>query len=442
MISSSEVSFYIISLGCSKNQTDSEKVKGAMLSAGYRYSDSAENSDIIIINTCGFIKPAKEESISEILTAIDLKNFYNEENKDAEFSKKIAVFGCLANRYLEDIKKDIPEIDFLYSLFDDNFIKKLSYSFGVIINKKIRDERVPLEPGLSYSYIKISDGCSNNCSYCAIPLIRGSFNPFPPERILADAENAARKGAKELVIIAQDTSLYKYKNTTLSDLINKISEIEGVEWIRILYCHPDHIHDDLIALVKNNKKVVKYLDIPFQHASGKILKKMGRQGNAAIYVDLIKKIRYEIPEIRIRSTFMTGFPGETDDDFNELINFLKSAKLDRVGAFSYSKEENTAASSFKNTVPEKIKKKRLDSLMKIQKKISLKKLESMIGMEVNIIIEEKLDDITYLCRTEFDAPEVDGFFYLTATADKVELNTIKRAMVTDAVEYDLIGEFI
>ncbi len=442
MISSSEISFYIISLGCSKNQTESEAVKGAMLSAGYRCSDSAENSDIIIINTCGFINPAKEESISEILSAIDLKNIHNDENKGTDFSKKIAVFGCLANRYLEDIKKDIPEIDFLYSLFDDNFIKKLSESFGVIINKKFTDERVPLEQGLSYSYIKISDGCSNNCSYCAIPLIRGSFNPFPPEKILADAENAVRQGAIELIIVAQDTALYKYKKTTLTDLINKISEIEGVKWIRILYCHPDHIQADLVELVKNNKKVVKYLDIPFQHASGKILKKMGRKGNAAIYGDLIKKIRNEIPEIRIRSTFMTGFPGETDKDFIELMEFIKSVKLDRVGVFSYSKEENTAAYSFKNAVSEKIKKRRLDSLMKLQKKISLKKLESMIGKEVNIIIEEKLDDITYLCRTEFDAPEVDGFFYLTATAGKVELNTIKRAMVTDAVEYDLIGEFI
>jgi ribosomal protein S12 methylthiotransferase len=441
VIPSSEISFYIISLGCSKNQSDSETVKGAMLSAGYQYSDSAENSDIIIINTCGFIKPAKEESISEILSAVDLKDInYNGKTKTG-FSKKITVFGCLANRYIEEIKKDIPEIDFLYSLYDENFIKKMSESFSVIINEKLSYERSPLEPGLSYSYIKISDGCSNKCSYCAIPLIRGNFNPYPPEKIYADAENSVKKGVKELVIVAQDTALYKYKETTLPDLINKISEIAGVEWIRILYCHPDHIQDDLIALIKTNKKVLKYLDIPFQHANGKILKKMGRKGNALIYGELIKKIRYEIPEIRIRSTFMTGFPGETDEDFDELLDFLKSSELDRVGAFSYSKEENTAAYTFKNTVPEKIKKKRLDSLMKLQKKISLKKLESMIGNEVNIIIEEKLDDMTYLCRTEFDAPDVDGFFYLT-TSDKVEINSIRRARVTDAVEYDLIGEFI
>lgn len=434
MLKSSDISYYIISLGCSKNLVDSENINGRMDAAGFVSAGSSEDADIIIINTCGFIGPAKDESIETILEASELKG----DADTSAFVKKIVVCGCLTERYFDDIKKDMPEIDFIYGIPGVEFVPSMCSEFGIEYIDSARAERKTISASKpAYSYIKISDGCSNNCSYCAIPIIRGAKVCFHPDVILADAQRAVKSGAKELIVVAQDSADYECGGTGLPGILKKISEINGSEWIRVMYCHPDNIKDELIEEIKSNRKIVKYLDVPFQHASEKILTSMGRRGNSAIYLDLIARIRKEIPSIVLRSTFMVGFPGETEEDFNILTDFVKKARLDRVGCFTYSPEDGTAASLLPDQLSEKIKKQRSDKLMKIQQEISAEKMNAMIGKRINVIVEERIDDVTFACRTEFDAPEIDGIFYLTA--ESADLHSIVAALVTDAVEYDLIG---
>ncbi|MDY6935388.1 MAG: 30S ribosomal protein S12 methylthiotransferase RimO [Spirochaetota bacterium] len=451
MFLSSDISFYIISLGCSKNLVDSEKINGEMLSCGFKRASTPEEADIIIINTCGFIEEAKKESIDVIFESINLiEVFQNEEHLlpyykgdqiDAlNFKKKIVAIGCLSKRYYDEILSDIPEIDLLYGLVDDNLIKHLCHRFDIRSAHSNRKKRSPLIDNLPYSYIKISEGCSNNCSYCAIPLIRGNLISFPIDMILHDSQEAVQKGAKELIIIAQDIASYSYDKYRLPDVVKRISDIDGVEWIRLLYCHPDNLYDDIIELIHINKKVVKYIDIPFQHVSKRILKSMSRKGDYQSYYRLVMNLRERIPNIRIRSTFMIGYPGETKDEFSELVKFIERVRLDRIGCFMYSKEENTRASMLKGHHPEEIKRNRYDELMMIQKDISKQKLRGMIGWEVEVMIEDEIDEKTWLGRSTFDAPEVDGVFYLTG--DDVALNTIVKAKITSTLEYDLIGELI
>lgn len=410
---SSTISYYIISLGCSKNLVDSEKINGALMSAGFFSVDTAEEADIVIINTCGFIESAKEESIGVIFDAVsEIEENKNAPGQGGDFSRKIVAAGCLTQRYLDEIKNDVPEIDLVYGVLDDNFIKKLSEEFDIEVNVNFDDLREPLIEGLPYSYIKISEGCSNNCSYCAIPIIRGEWRPYPMPDIISEAEAEAKRGAKEIILIAQDTALYRWEGKDLYDLVDEISRIEGVEWIRLLYFHPDHVNDRLIELLRDNKKVVKYIDLPFQHVSDQVLKSMGRCGDYESYASLVSRLREAVPGIRIRSTFMVGFPGETDSDFKLLIKFLKEVELDRVGAFIYSPEEGTEAVNFQNMVPKNVSNKRYDKLMSLQKKISMKKLQDMENSRVRVIVEGMIDEKTYICRSEFDAPEVDGVFLL------------------------------
>jgi ribosomal protein S12 methylthiotransferase len=437
---STDITYTIISLGCSKNLVDSERINGSMNDAGFRHAESSDDADIILINTCGFINPAKEESIEVIFDAIEGiqdngKRLYNRRNK---FLRRVVVFGCLSQRYDADLKKDIPEIDFLYGLPDENFVPGICKAFDITTDKIEHASRVPIVDGLSYAYIKIAEGCSNNCSYCAIPLIRGPHNSYPPDLVMADARAAASRGVRELIIIAQDITSYQYEGYDLVKLVNEVSALASIEWVRLLYLHPDHVNDDIITMIKNNEKIVKYIDLPFQHVSAHILRGMGRKGDAGTYLNLIGKLRDALPNIRIRSTFMVGFPGETEDDFRELLEFLKEAKLDKVGAFQYSPEENTPAEAFKGMVQDSVKEKRFEKLMELQKKISRQKLSEMIGNDVRVIVEEQVDDVTYIGRSEYDAPEVDGIFYLTG--ENIVLNTIVRARIIDAVEYDLIGE--
>ena len=439
-----ELSFYIISLGCSKNQVDSEIVNGAMVSAGFAEAESAECADIIIINTCGFIEDAKRESIDVIFDALLLK-----ENLSAaggvcarpvgdgvSFARKIVVIGCLVSRYADELHAEIPEIDFLYGLVDDDFVPKLSHSMR-IVRREGAACRKPLIANLAYSYIKIAEGCSNRCSYCAIPIIRGPFEAYGPGAILDDARRAVEGGARELIVIAQDIASYRSGGAGLPDLVNDISEIPGVEWIRLMYCHPDHIGEDIISLVRDNGKVVKYCDIPFQHASAKVLRAMNRKGDRETYTRLVERLRSEVPGIHLRSTFMVGFPGETDDDFEELAGFLRDCCLERVGCFVYSPEEGTAAASMGQQVPAKVKRQRFRKLMSMQKKISARALKRMVGSTVRVMVEERIDENTWMGRTEYDAPEVDGIFYLTVR--DASANTIVVSKVTDALEYDLYG---
>lgn len=399
-----------------------------MDSSGFKRAESSDEADIVIINTCGFIKSAKEESIDVIL---------DELNGSGE--RHIVVTGCLTERYKDEITRDMPEIDMVYGVLDDHFLAELGKNLHIRINRTPEDvSRIPLFDSLPYAYIKISEGCSHNCNYCSIPLIRGRHNSYHPDLVLDDAKRAVAGGAIELIIIAQDITAYRWGDEGLPWLINRISEIDGVRWIRLLYCHPDHITDDIIDLVRNNRKIVRYLDIPFQHVSGRILQSMGRKGNFEVYHDLVKRIRGRIPEVRIRSTFMLGYPGETEEDFGMVLDFLQKAKLDRVGGFVYSREENTGAYALKGQVPEKIKKRRYREFMELQGRISTEKLVMMIGSEVDVIIEEKVDETTFLGRSEFDAPEVDGIFFLTSGRDIDKI--IVRAKVTGAVDYDLMGE--
>lgn len=441
MFDSRKISFYIISLGCSKNLVDSERINGAMISAGFKPADNSEEADIVIINTCGFIEPAKEESIEVIFDAISLKSeegFIPLREED-EFSRKVVVLGCLSSRYSKEIENDIPEIDFLYGLPDENFVPSMAKRFNIHISQP-KNSRVRLYTPTAYSYLKISEGCSNDCSYCAIPLIRGAHRSFDPEILLKEAADAVASGALELNVIAQDIAVYRWGNTKLPELVNRISEISDLMWIRLLYCHPDHITDDIIDLIASNSKVVPYIDIPFQHVSEEILHAMGREGDSTKYLDLISRLRDRIPGISIRSTFMVGFPGEKDKHFHELLAFLQKARLDKVGCFTYSHEEGTRAFFLKDSVSEREKERRMNELMALQVEISEEKMSSYVGTELDVLIEEKLDDNTYIGRTKYDAPEVDGVFYLTSRENVI--NKIVKSRVTDSIEYDLFGEII
>lgn len=444
----SDLSFYIISLGCSKNLVDSEKINGGMISAGFSPAESAEESDIIIINTCGFIRDAKEESIEVIFDAVSLKEdddvterLYMDHGKRTyrNFCRKVAVTGCLSKRYFNELTADMPEVDFIYGIPDAEFLPAMCSAFDVALAGSVTARR-KIHNNYPYSYLKISDGCSNNCSYCAIPLIRGPLVNFPPDDIIRDAEQCVASGALELNIIAQDITSYSYDGITLPGLVERISRIDSLRWIRLLYCHPDKITDEIIALFSLNKKVVPYIDIPFQHVSSRILASMGRKGSPEIYADLVARLRRAVPSIRIRSTFMTGYPGESEKEFRELLDFVSVMKLDRIGCFTYSPEDDTRAQMFDDNVSQQEKQERYDAIMSLQRIISQEKLEQMTGMELEVLVEEKVDENMYIGRTAFDAPEVDGVFYLTAKIDPV--NTIVRAKVTDSAEYDLFGEMI
>jgi len=447
MFSSRDISCYIISLGCAKNLVDSERINGALSAAGYLKAETSEEADIIIINTCGFITGAKEESIEVIFDAIEqqrssgrknLKRFYRGDGlEQRDFGRRVAVAGCLSERYREEIRAEIPEIDFLYGLPDGRFIERMSNELDIDALQPV-PLREPLLPGLSYAYVKISDGCSNNCAYCAIPLIRGPHEPWPPELVMGDARREAARGVKELVVVAQDIAAYRWRDTGLRELVEGMAGIDGVEWIRLMYCHPDHLDDGIISILEDVRKVVPYIDIPFQHVSGAILRSMGRRGDAGTYSALVTKLRGRVPDIRVRSTFMVGYPGESDGDFEELLRFLGEARLDRVGAFTYSPEEGTRAWELGDPVPEAVKRERYDRLMALQQELSARKLAAMEGTVVPVIVEERIDVATWAGRSIYDAPEVDGIFYLTA--GDAAVNSIVNARITGATEYDLIGE--
>ncbi|MBN1497975.1 MAG: 30S ribosomal protein S12 methylthiotransferase RimO [Spirochaetes bacterium] len=449
MFQSQDISFHIISLGCAKNQVDSERINGALLSAGYLPAESSEHADIIIINTCGFITDAKEESIAMIFDAVEQQKSSGESNMkpffregrvlSRDFGRRVVVVGCLSQRYPEALEIEIPEIDFLVGVPDGRFVELMSGKLHVAVAPPAV-RRAPLLPGLSYSYIKIAEGCSHRCSYCAIPLIRGTHESFPPEMVLDDARAEADRGARELVIVAQDITAYRREDTGLPGLVGSLCRLPGVEWVRLMYCHPDHVDESVISIFEREEKVVPYIDIPFQHVSRRILRSMGRKGDAAACRAVIERLRERVPDIRIRSTFMTGYPGETWEEFEELLAFLEWAQLDRVGAFVFSPEEGTRAAGLGGQVPERVKKDRHDSLMSLQREISERKLAGMIGDVVRVLVEEQIDETTWAGRTEYDAPEVDGIFYLTAR--NVRIHSIVNARVTGSTEYDCIGEHL
>lgn len=428
-----------VSLGCSKNLVDTEKTIGIFKANGYEIVADPKEAEAIVINTCGFIEKAKEEAINTILEMAEYKK------KKCKF---LIVMGCLVERYKEELIKAIPEVDLFVKYSEYNTlwqqIESLLNSKEQIVDKEYNEfenikERV-ISTGNNYAYLKIADGCSNRCTYCAIPYIRGPQISRKMEDILEEANKLVKDGYKELILIAQDTTKYGtdiYGRPMLSELLKELCKIKDLHWIRFLYAYPETIDDELIKVVKENDKVCKYFDIPIQHISDKVLKMMNRKSNGKSIRELIKKLRNEIPNVVIRTTVMVGFPGETKENFEELYNFLKEAKFDKLGCFSYSKEDGTPAARIKEQIHPMTKKSRYNKIMSLQQKISKENLQLQIGKEVGILIEEKIANKIYVGRTYMDVPEIDGVAYITTEQD-LNIGDFTKAKIVDVDNYDLI----
>ena len=437
-----------VSLGCSKNLVDTEMMIGLFRNEGYEIVNDPSLADIIIVNTCGFIGPAKEEGVNTILEMAE----YKKKN-----CKYLLVTGCLVERYKKELMKEIPEVDAFIKFSEyETFWPQVESVIGKNENKnKERDaldflDRV-ITTGDNYAYIRVAEGCNNFCTFCAIPYIRGRFVSRTEEDVLKEVEQLANQGIREFIIIAQDTTKYGvdiYGKPMLADLIKKISKIKGVKWIRFLYSYPETITDDLIEEVKTNKKVCKYFDIPMQHVSDNVLKRMNRKTTSKSTREIISKLREEIPGVIIRSTLMVGFPGETQEDFDELYEFVKWAKFDKLGCFTYSKEEGTAAAKLDNQVHPSTKNSRYNKIMALQQEISNENLKRFIGKKFKVLIENAIvedDQLYFVGRSYMDVPDVDGYFYIKATkeqSEQHEINTFVDCKVTDITDnYDLVGVF-
>ncbi len=424
----------IITLGCSKNIVDSENLATQINNRNIKltFDEFNFNADTVIINTCGFIADAKEESINTILEFANAKI----EGK----IKNLYVTGCLSERYKEELKKEIPEVD---KYFGVNDIKKIVEQLQIDYKKELLGERIISTPS-HFAYLKISEGCDRTCAFCAIPLIRGKHKSVPKEILLSQAKNLAEKGVKELILIAQDLTYYGldiYKKQALPELLEKLSEIKGIEIIRLHYAYPANFPFDILKVMKEKPNIAKYLDIPFQHISDSVLKKMKRRHNKKQTLDLIKKLRQEIPEITIRTTLLVGFPGETEKDFNELKKFVKETRFDRLGVFTYSEEENTfGGDNYEDDVPQEIKQARADEIMKIQQQISYEINQNKIGKTFKVIIDKETDEY-YTGRTEFDSPEVDNEVLIKKDR-QLKTGNIYSVKIISAEEFDLFGEII
>lgn len=433
-----------ISLGCDKNLTNSEEMLALLTESGHEIVDSEEDAEIIVINTCCFIHDAKEESIENILEMAEYKK--------AGTCKVLIVTGCMAQRYKEEIIQEIPEVDAVLgtSSYRD-ILKAVEEACAGRHFEKYRDinelpedsGRPVLTTGGHYGYLKIAEGCDKHCTYCIIPSLRGNFRSVPEERLLAQAEYMAEQGVKELILVAQETTVYGtdlYGKKTLHILLKKLCRIKGIRWIRVLYCYPEEIYDELIQVMKEEKKICHYLDLPIQHASDKILKRMGRRTTRAQLTEIIEKLRREIPDIVLRTTLITGFPGETEEDHQELMEFVDQMEFDRLGAFTYSPEEGTPAERMPDQVPEELKEERRDEIMELQQEISLEKGNDRIGQELMVMIEGKVSgESAYIARTYGDAPKVDGYLFVQ-TGELLMTGDFAKVRVTGALEYDLIGE--
>lgn len=428
--------FGVISLGCSKNLVDTEMVIGLFRENGFELVTEAEQADILLVNTCGFIESAKEEAIQTILEM-------------AEYKKKkcqvLIVMGCLVQRYKTELEKEIPEVDLWIKFQEyDTFWEQVKTVIEPIQEKKQKLEftnRV-ISTGDNFVYVRIAEGCSNHCTYCAIPSIRGPFVSRTMEDILAETKQYAKDGYQEIILIAQDTTKYGvdlYGEPKLAELIEQISKIDGVHWIRFLYAYPETITDELIQVMKNNPKVCHYWDIPIQHIADPVLKRMNRKSNGKSIQALFQKLRQEIPDVIIRTTVMVGFPGETQEDFAQLQEFVETAKIDKMGAFAYSKEENTPAERLPNQVHPATKKSRYRKTMELQKQISKENLAKKIGQEHEVLIEAKsYDGKYYVGRSYMDVPEIDGYIWVKADRE-VTLGKFYPVQIDQVEEYDLIG---
>lgn len=436
----------MITLGCDKNTVDSEEMLGLLRQKGYNLVNDIEEADCLIINTCSFINDAKEESINTIIESAKLK--------EGRLKYLIAA-GCLAERYKDEMAKELPEVD--------AFVGTTGFEDIVQVVERLEagEEKVALFKDISKTtevdapriiterpyveYLKIAEGCDKRCTYCAIPTFRGSFRSAPMERLIKTAENLSENGVKELILVAQETTMYGvdlYGEKSLHILLRKLSEIEGIEWIRILYCYPEEIYPELIEEMASNKKVLHYIDMPLQHTEDEMLRRMGRRVRNKDIYDIVSRLRDKIPDIAIRTTFITGFPGETKEEHEDLLRTINEIEFDHVGVFTYSAEEGTAAALFSDQIDEETKEQYRNEIMELQQEISLDKNETLVGRTLDCIIEGYIsDDDVYSARTYRDAPEVDGFVFVKSDSSLMS-GSIVPVKITGATEYDLVGELV
>ena len=432
-----------ISLGCDKNLADSEEMLGLLTAGGHEIKDDETKADAIVINTCCFIKDAKEESVETILEMAEYKKTGS--------CHALIVTGCMAQRYQKEIIEEVPEVDAVLGTTSyGDIVKALEEAAAGNHFEEYRDidylpdtgsKRV-LTTGGHFGYLKIAEGCDKHCTYCIIPKLRGKFRSVPMERLIDQAEDMAEQGVKELILVAQETTVYGkdlYGKKSLHILLQKLCEIKGIRWIRVLYCYPEEIYDELIDTIRDEKKICHYLDIPIQHASDRILKRMGRRTSKQELIDIVGKLRKEIPDIVLRTTLITGFPGETEEDHEELKEFVDEMEFDRLGVFTYSPEEDTPAAEMADQIPEEVKEERRDELMELQQEISYDRGQDRIGQELLVMIEGKVaDESAYIGRTYGDAPKVDGYIFVQ-TGELLMTGDFAKVRVTGALEYDLIG---
>ena len=435
-----------ISLGCDKNLVDTEVMLGMLASRGYEMTNEEQEADIIVINTCCFIHDAKEESIQNILEMAEYKK-----NGSA---KALIVTGCMAERYRQEILDEIPEVDeVLGTTAYDRILDAVDAALAGQHEVMTADlDALPLPEtkrlvttGGHFAYLKIAEGCDKHCTYCIIPKIRGNFRSVPMEHLIKEAEELADQGVKELILVAQETTLYGkdlYGEKSLPKLLRELCKISGIRWIRILYCYPEEITDELIQVMKEEPKICHYLDLPIQHANDTILKRMGRRTSKQELIDIVQKLRKEIPDICLRTTLITGFPGETQEQHEEVMEFIDTLEFDRLGAFTYSPEEDTPAATFEDQIDEEVKEQRRDAVMELQQEIAFDKAEDMIGREVLVMIEGKVaDENAYVGRTYRDAPNVDGLIFINTDVELIS-GDFAKVKVTGALDYDLIGELM
>lgn len=435
-----------ISLGCDKNLVDSEVMLGILADRGFEMTDTEDDADIIIINTCCFINDAKEESINTILEMAEYKK--------TDPCKALIVTGCLAQRYKQEIVDEIPEVDAVIgtSKYDEIFDavdQALKGSHFLDVDDLDRLPSVPgkriLTTGGHYAHLKIAEGCDKHCTYCIIPKIRGNYRSVPMEQLLAEAASLAEQGVKELILVAQETTLYGvdlYGKKSLHILLKELAKIKGIRWIRILYCYPEELYPELIETIKNEKKVCHYLDMPIQHASDAILKRMGRRTTKAQLKETVSLLRKEIPDIVLRTTLIAGFPGETQEQHEELMEFVDEMEFERLGVFAYSPEENTPAASMPDQIPEEIKEERRDAILELQQEIAFDKAADMVGRTLYAMIEGKVaDEPAYVARTYADSPDIDGYVFVN-TGEMLMSGDFVKVKITGSAEYDLIGELV
>ena len=433
-----------ISLGCDKNLVDSEEMLGLLRKKGFSFTDDETEADVIVINTCCFIHDAKEESIQTILEMAEYK-------KTGQ-CKALIVTGCMAQRYLQEILDELPEVDRVlgttaYDKIVEAVEEALKGQRGVeeeaLEALPLPDTDRILTTGGYFAYLKIAEGCDKHCTYCIIPKLRGRYRSVPKERLIKQAKMLAEQGVKELILVAQETTLYGvdlYGRKCLHELIQELCRISGIRWVRILYCYPEEIYDELIETIKNEPKVCHYLDLPIQHANDTILRRMGRRTSKQDLVNIIGKLREQIPDIALRTSLITGFPGETADQHEELMDFVDEMEFDRLGVFTYSQEEDTPAASMPDQIPEEVKLNRQEELMALQQEIAFDRGESMVGQSVIAMVEGMVaDENVYVARTYADAPNVDGLLFINSS-ETLNSGDFVKVKITASAEYDLIGE--